>query len=107
MAGNPYLISLRGVEVSYPKDGDEDGGGNIILNNVGLNIRAGEFLSLVGPTGCGKSTVLRLILGSQFPTRGQVLVNGQPVTGVDRDRGVVFQRYSLFPHLTVLDNIAY
>jgi NitT/TauT family transport system ATP-binding protein len=107
MAVNPYLISLCGVEVSYPKNGDEDGGRNIILNNVGLNVRAGEFLSLVGPTGCGKSTVLRLILGSQFPTRGQVLVNGRPVTGVDRDRGVVFQKYSLFPHLTVLENIAY
>jgi NitT/TauT family transport system ATP-binding protein len=51
--------------------------------------------------------VLRLILGSQFPTRGQVLVDGQRVTGVSRDRGVVFQRYSLFPHLTVLENIAY
>jgi NitT/TauT family transport system ATP-binding protein len=72
-----------------------------------LNIRAGEFLSLVGPTGCGKSTVLRLILGSQFPTRGQVLVDGQAVAGVNRERGVVFQKYSLFPHLTVLENIAY
>jgi NitT/TauT family transport system ATP-binding protein len=50
---------------------------------------------------------LRLVLGSQFPTQGQVLVDGQPVTGVDRDRGVVFQKYSLFPHLTVLENIAY
>ena len=70
MAANPYLISLQGVEVSYPRNGDGDGGRNIILNNVRLNIRAGEFLSLVGPTGCGKSTLLRLILGSQFPTRG-------------------------------------
>jgi NitT/TauT family transport system ATP-binding protein len=107
VVANPYLISLQGVEVSYPKNGNGDSGRTIILNNVGLNIRAGEFLSLVGPTGCGKSTILRLILGSQFPTKGQVAVNGQPVVGVDRDRGVVFQRYSLFPHLTVLDNIAY
>ncbi len=93
--------------MSYLKNGNGDGGRNIILNNVCLDIRGGEFLSLVGPTGCGKSTILRLILGSQFPTQGQVLVDGQPVTGVDRDRGVVFQRYSLFPHLTVLENIAY
>jgi NitT/TauT family transport system ATP-binding protein len=107
VAANLYLISLQGVEVSYPKNGTGDNGRNVILNNVHLNIRSGEFLSLVGPTGCGKSTVLRLILGSQFPTRGQVLVSGQPVSGVDRDRGVVFQRYSLFPHLTVLENIAY
>jgi NitT/TauT family transport system ATP-binding protein len=107
VAANTYLISLRGVEVSYPRNGNGDRGRNLVLNNIRLNVRPGEFLSLVGPTGCGKSTILRLILGSQFPTRGQVLVDGQPVTGVDRDRGVVFQKYSLFPHLTVLENIAY
>jgi NitT/TauT family transport system ATP-binding protein len=107
VAQNTYLISLQGVEVSYPKNSNRHGGRNVILNNVHLNIRAGEFLSLVGPTGCGKSTLLRLILGSQFPTRGKVLVDGQPVTSVSRDRGIVFQRYSLFPHLTVLENIAF
>jgi NitT/TauT family transport system ATP-binding protein len=107
VVANPYLISLQGVEVSYPKNNNNAGGRTVILNNLRLNIRSGEFLSLVGPTGCGKSTVLRLILGAQFPTQGQVLVDGQLVTGVNRDRGVVFQRYSLFPHLTVLENIAY
>ena len=107
VAVNTYRISLRGVEVSYPRNGRGDSGRNVVLNNIRLNVRSGEFLSLVGPTGCGKSTVLRLILGAQFPTRGQVLVDGRPVTGVDRDRGVVFQKYSLFPHLTVLENIAY
>ena len=107
MATTQYLISLQGVEVSYPRNANGSAGRNVILNNVRLNIRAGEFLSLVGPTGCGKSTVLRLILGSQFPTRGQVLVDGQAVSGVNRDRGIVFQKYSLFPHLTVLENIVY
>jgi NitT/TauT family transport system ATP-binding protein len=107
LAANAYLISLHGVEVSYPKNSNGSGGRSVILNNVGLNIRAGEFLSLVGPTGCGKSTILRLILGSQFPTRGTVLVDGQPVIGVNRDCGIVFQRYSLFPHLKVLENIAF
>jgi NitT/TauT family transport system ATP-binding protein len=95
------------VEVSYPQNGNGPHGRHVVLNNVGLNVRAGEFLSLVGPTGCGKSTVLRLILGSQFPTHGKVLVEGQPVTGVTRDRGIVFQKYSLFPHLRVLENIAF
>jgi NitT/TauT family transport system ATP-binding protein len=107
VAATPYLISLQGVEVSYPKNGNGPGGRNVILNNVHLNVRAGEFLSLVGPTGCGKSTILRLILGSQFPTRGKVLVEGRAVGGVDRERGIVFQKYSLFPHLTVLENIAF
>jgi NitT/TauT family transport system ATP-binding protein len=107
VAVTPYLISLQGVEVSYPKNSNGRGGRNVILNNLGLNVRAGEFLSLVGPTGCGKSTILRLILGSQFPTRGKVLVEGRAVGGVDRERGIVFQKYSLFPHLTVLENIAF
>jgi NitT/TauT family transport system ATP-binding protein len=107
VAENTYLISLQGVEVSYPTNGHGPEGRTVILNNIRLNIRAGEFLSLVGPTGCGKSTLLRLILGSQFPTRGTVLVDGQAVTGINRDRGIVFQRYSLFPHLKVLENIAF
>jgi NitT/TauT family transport system ATP-binding protein len=104
---NTYLISLRGVEVSYPKNGNRHAGRSVILNNIRLNIRAGEFLALIGPTGCGKSTLLRLILGAQFPTRGQVLVADQLVTGINRDRGIVFQKYSLFPHLKVLENIAF
>jgi len=100
---HPYLISLQGVEVSYAATSRR----HVVLNNISLNIGAGEFLSLVGPTGCGKSTLLRLVLGAQFPVQGQVLVAGQAVTGVNRERGVVFQKYSLFPHLTVLENIAF
>ena len=107
MAENTYLISFQGVEVSYAKNGHGRAGRSVILNNIRLHIRAGEFVSLVGPTGCGKSTLLRLILGAQFPTRGEVLVDGQPVTGVSRDCGIVFQKYSLFPHLRVLENIAF
>jgi NitT/TauT family transport system ATP-binding protein len=107
VADNTYLISFRDVEVSYPRNNNGQAGRNVILNNLRLNIRAGELLSLVGPTGCGKSTLLRLILGSHFSTRGTVLVHDQPVTGIARDRGIVFQRYSLFPHLKVLANIAF
>ena len=107
MAENMYLISLQGVEVSYPTHGTRRAGRTVILNNIGLHIRAGEFLALVGPTGCGKSTLLRLILGAQCPTHGQVLVDSQPVRRVNRDCGIVFQKYSLFPHLKVLENIAF
>ena len=107
MAENTYRISLQSVEVSYRKSSTRQAGRNVVLNNLRLNIRAGEFLTLVGPTGCGKSTLLRLILGAQRPTRGQVLVDSQPVTRVTRDCGIVFQKYSLFPHLKVLENIAF
>jgi len=67
----------------------------------------GEFRVLLGPSGCGKSTILRLIAGLDSPDGGQVLVNGESVSGPGRNRGMVFQKYTSFPWLTVADNIAY
>ena len=67
----------------------------------------GEFRVLLGPSGCGKSTILRLIAGLDHPDSGAILVNGAPVTGPSRDRGMVFQKYTSFPWLTVSQNIEY
>ncbi len=81
--------------------------GNVVLERLNLEVKEGEFCTLVGASGCGKSTFLRLLLGQESPSRGELLLEGQPLPGEpDPSRGVVFQRYSVFPHLSVLDNVA-
>ena len=81
-------------------------GDHVVLERIDLTIAARSFLALVGPSGCGKTTFLRLLLGEEKPTRGKILVGGKPLKAEpDADRGVVFQRYSVFPHLTVLANV--
>jgi NitT/TauT family transport system ATP-binding protein len=81
-------------------------GGRPILERVSLKADEGEFVSIVGASGCGKSTFLRLLLDQERPTRGGITVDGEPLKGEpDRSRGIVFQRYSVFPHLSVRDNI--
>ncbi len=80
--------------------------GNVVLENLTLNIEAGEFCTLVGPSGCGKTTFLKMLLGQEAPSRGTFLLDGEPFPsepGVDR--GIVFQRYSVFEHLSVLNNV--
>jgi NitT/TauT family transport system ATP-binding protein len=80
-------------------------GTKLILDNVDISVAPGELCTMVGPSGCGKSTLLRVILGQEQPTSGIVLVEGRDITEPDRQRGIVYQKYSLFPHLTVLENI--
>lgn len=82
-------------------------GDQTVLERLNLSITEGEFCTLVGASGCGKSTFLRLLLGQERPSKGEILLDGKPLAGEpDASRGVVFQRYSVFPHLSVLDNVA-
>lgn len=68
---------------------------------------SGEFITIIGPSGCGKSTLFNLILGFLKPTEGEILVSGKAVEGPGADRGMIFQKYSSFPHLTVLENVLF
>ena len=81
-------------------------GDQIVLENISLTIAPRSFVALVGPSGCGKTTFLKMLLSEERPTRGRILVDGEPISPEPGpDRGVVFQRYSVFPHLTVLGNV--
>ena len=77
------------------------------LEDISFSARAGEFLSIVGPSGSGKSTILRLAAGLEHPTSGTIAIEGRPVEGPGRERGLVFQSYNAFPWLTVRENIAF
>ncbi|KKN46814.1 hypothetical protein LCGC14_0669430 [marine sediment metagenome] len=80
-------------------------GDNLVLDNVDLSVQEGEFCTVVGPSGCGKSTLLRLILGQEMPTKGSLQIDGKPVGFANAERGIVYQKYSLFPQLSVIDNV--
>lgn len=105
MADNKVTLELKRVSKSFAKvENDEV---THALNEIDLSLHSGEFISLVGPSGCGKSTILRLVAGLITPTTGQVLVNGKEVLEPSPERGMVFQKPTLFPWLTVEKNIAF
>ncbi|MCW4631492.1 ATP-binding cassette domain-containing protein [Marinomonas rhodophyticola] len=81
-------------------------GQDIILERVNVRVQEGEFVTLVGASGCGKSTFLKMILGIESATEGELLLDGKPIPNEPgSDRGIVFQQYSVFPHMTVLENV--
>jgi NitT/TauT family transport system ATP-binding protein len=92
------LVTVRDVFRSY--------GPRPILERVSVDVDEGTFVSIVGASGCGKSTFLRLLLAQEWPDRGEIRIAGAPpATEPGLDRGIVFQRYSVFPHMTLLQNI--
>ncbi len=94
-----YVIELFNTYQEY--------GGRIILNDISLRIRKGEFVTIVGPTGCGKSTMLRMVLGSEMPSKGIASMEEILIKRPDRRRGIVFQKYSLFDFMNVRDNVMF
>lgn len=106
------LVSLEQVSknFSHPPPNRRRAGNDStidVLKEISFSIEEGEFVCLVGPTGCGKSTLIHLIAGLELPSAGRVMVGGQPVMGPSRERVVVFQESALFPWLTVAGNVEF
>ena len=102
-AQRPVLVRFEGVHKTY----DER---SWVVDNLDLNIRQGEFLSLLGPSGSGKTTTLMMLAGFDAPDRGRILMDGNDISKLPaykRDMGVVFQSYALFPHMSVAENVAF
>ena len=96
-------VSFRAIRKDYPT-GD---GVHTVFDGLSLDVRRGEFISLVGSSGCGKTTLLNMLAGFVQPDAGDVLFEGARVTGPSRERGIVFQQYAVFPWLTVRQNIEF
>ena len=94
---SPAAVELESIGLQF--------GGFIAIQEISLQIPAGQFAALVGPTGCGKSSVLNLVAGLLPPSRGRILTAGRPVNGVNRDAAYMFQQDALLPWKTVLDNV--
>lgn len=105
MEHKKVMLKLENVSKGFAKIETDDV--THALNGVSVSMESGEFISLVGPSGCGKSTILRLVAGLIRPTTGKVTVDGVEIDGPDPNRGMVFQKPTLFPWLTVEKNIAF
>jgi ABC-type nitrate/sulfonate/bicarbonate transport system ATPase subunit len=93
------ILSLRGVEKRFAQ--------TLALQATDLDVAENDFLTILGPSGCGKSTLLRIVAGLDVATVGEVQLDGRRIAGPGADRGMVFQSYTLFPWLTVLDNVCF
>ena len=96
-------VSIQNLDKFYQIDGKQ----LQVLKGVSLDIKAGEFISIVGRSGCGKSTLLRIVVGLEDGGSGGILLDGEPITGPSLSRGIVFQDPSLFPWMTVEQNVAF
>ncbi len=97
-------LSIQGVSRTFTS---EKGKSTQALLPVDFDVKENDFATILGPSGCGKSTMLRIVAGLDHPTSGRVLLDGRPVEGPGADRGMVFQSYTLFPWLTIEQNIRF
>jgi ABC-type nitrate/sulfonate/bicarbonate transport system ATPase subunit len=98
-------LAIEGISRIFP--GVRRGAPTRALEPTSLEVLDNDFVTILGPSGCGKSTLLRLVAGLDHPTSGRITLDGKPVSAPGPDRGMVFQSYTLFPWLTVADNIGF
>jgi len=94
------ILEVSGVSKTFP-------GGTVALQATDLSVQENDFITILGPSGCGKSTLLRMVAGLDTPTSGRIALDGRTVSGPGADRGMVFQSYTLFPWLTVRENVCF
>ena len=99
------MLQVRGVEKRFAAA--TGSGTTLALQATTLDVAENELITILGPSGCGKSTLLRIVAGLEVQTAGEVLLEGRRIAGPGADRGMVFQSYTLFPWLTVLDNVCF
>jgi len=99
----PIVLSVRSLHRRFATPQ----GTMTVLEDIRFDVHHRELLSVIGPSGCGKSTLIRIIAGLDRPCEGEVCLDGTPVRGPGADRGMVFQQYTLFPWMTVLDNVTF
>jgi len=97
------ILQVNGVSKTFPGRN----GGTLALQATDLLVQENDFITILGPSGCGKSTLLRMVAGLDTPSSGHIALDGKPVVGPGADRGMVFQSYTLFPWLTVLQNVCF
>jgi ABC-type nitrate/sulfonate/bicarbonate transport system ATPase subunit len=100
------FLSVRGVSRTFAST-TPGGTATVALQATDLTVAENDFITILGPSGCGKSTLLRIVAGLDTQTAGEVLLEGQKITGPGAERGMVFQSYTLFPWLTVIDNVCF
>ena len=99
------ILEVKGVSKTFTGTGAAKS--TVALQATDLSVEENDFITILGPSGCGKSTLLRMVAGLDTPTTGSITLDGKPVTAPGADRGMVFQSYTLFPWLTVLENVCF
>lgn len=100
----PVIMETRNLVKEFPTS---SGKKQIVLKDISFQVHQREFLSIIGPSGCGKSTLIRILAGLETATSGEILLDGKPVVAPGAERGMVFQKYTLFPWLTVCQNVMF